>query len=171
MDQVILVDENDLEIGAEEKMEAHTSGKLHRAFSIFIYNSKGEMMLQKRSSSKYHSGGLWTNACCSHPRPGETTGQASHRRLLEEMGFDCPLKEKFSFVYKAELDKGLTEHEYDYVIAGFYEGDPRINLEEAEDWKWISPEDLEKEIKKWPEFFTYWFKIAYEKLKQNSKNI
>src|SRR5258708_894916 len=121
-ERVILVNDQDEEIGTEEKMCAHEKGLLHRAFSIFIYNSKGEMLLQRRAKIKYHSGGLWTNACCSHPRKGETIEKAAHRRLKEEFGFDCNLKNAFSFIYQADLDKGLKEHEFDYVLTGLYDG-------------------------------------------------
>lgn len=166
MGQVILVDENDREIGTEEKMAAHLAGKLHRAFSIFVFNSKGEMMLQKRDSRKYHSGGLWTNTCCSHPMPGEQLTDAIHRRLQEEMGFDCEMKEEFSFIYTAKLDKGITENEFDHVFVGKYEGKPLLNPEEAEGWKWVYPEQLQKDIKKNPEAYTQWFKTAFEKLQK-----
>lgn len=161
-DFVILVDENDNEIGIEEKMKAHEDAKLHRAFSIFIFNSKGEMLLQKRACSKYHSGCLWTNATCSHPRPGETVGQAAHRRLQEEMGFDAEFNKAFDFVYKAEFDHGLTEHEFDHVFIGNYDGPINLNSEEAEDYKWIELETLKKDIEENPENYTVWFKIAFE---------
>ncbi len=170
MEQVILVDELDREAGVAEKMAAHLQGKLHRAFSIFVFNSKGELMLQKRDSRKYHCGGLWSNTCCSHPRPGEKTEDAVHRRLKEEMGFDCELKEEFSFVYAAKLDKGITENEFDHVFVGKYDGKPTPNPEEAEDWKWVYPEQLQKDIKKNPEAYTPWFKIAIGKLLNSQKN-
>jgi isopentenyl-diphosphate delta-isomerase len=159
-EMVILVDENDKEIGTGEKMKTHKEGKLHRAFSIFIFNSKGEMLLQKRAKSKYHSGGLWSNACCSHPRPGEYLEQATHRRLKEEMGFDCDLQKAFHFVYKTNLDNDLTEHEFDHVFIGEYDGEVEINPNEAEDFKWVIMDSLKKDVEKNPENYTVWFKIA-----------
>lgn len=157
---VILVDEQDNQIGTEEKMAAHENGaRLHRAFSIFIFNQKKELMLQRRAAHKYHSGGLWTNTCCSHQRPGETTIEAAHRRLQEEMGFDTDLEEVFSFIYRAELDHGLTEHEFDHVVVGYFEDDPILNLEETDQWKWISLDELQRDIKNHPEQYTEWFKI------------
>lgn len=164
MEQVILVDEQDREFGAEEKMEAHRQGKLHRAFSIFVFNIKREVMMQKRHRNKYHSGGLWSNTCCSHPRPGETVLQAAHRRLKEEMGFDCELKEAFSFVYEAKLDKGLIEREFDHVIIGKFEDVPKVNAEEAEDWKWVKLEELHRDIKANPEKYTRWLQIAIDRV-------
>ncbi|MCK4592058.1 isopentenyl-diphosphate Delta-isomerase [Candidatus Parcubacteria bacterium] len=163
-EEIILVDKNDQEIGSGEKMKVHQNGKLHRAFSIFVFNSKNEMLLQERAKTKYHCGGLWTNTCCSHPRRGELLEEATHRRLQEEMGFDCELKKIGSFIYKAEFDNGLTEHEYDHVFTGKFDGEPKLNLEEADDYKWIGMEKLKKEIKKNPESFTAWFKIAMEKV-------
>ena len=163
VEQVILVDHNDNQIGLEEKLKAHQNGgKLHRAFSIFIFNSKGETMLQQRALGKYHGGGLWTNTVCSHPRVNETTIQAAHRRLKEEMGFDCEMREVFAFEYEAAMDKGLTEHEYDHVLFGTYDGEPRPDASEANGWKWISLADLRNEIKKSPDLYTPWLKIAIE---------
>ena len=170
-EHVILVDSNDSEIGIEEKMSAHLKGKLHRAFSIFIFNDKGELMLQKRHSSKYHSGGLWTNTCCSHPRPGEPIQQAVHRRLKEEMGFDCELKEAFSFVYTAKLDHGLTEHEYNHVFVGKFNGSPKLNSHEAEDWKWIDPAELLNDIRNNPNKYASWFKICVERVLNGLANL
>lgn len=163
-EKIILVDRDDLEVGSIEKMEAHVKGVLHRAFSIFIFNEKGEMMLQKRASHKYHSGGLWTNTCCSHPNWGETLEDAVNRRLQEEMGFGCELKEVKSFLYYAELDNNLIEHELDHIFIGHYEGEPLINKSEVEDWKWTNIKDLKKEILEEPEKFTYWFKFAMEEV-------
>jgi len=161
MEQVILVDHNDRQIGLEEKMKAHRDGgKLHRAFSIFIFNRKGETMLQRRAAAKYHGGGLWSNTVCSHPRVGETPLQAAHRRLIEEMGFDCEMKEVFSFEYEAKMDKGLTEHEFDHVIFGTYEKDPKPNPEEVQDWKWVSMEALKNDLETKPSMFTPWVRIA-----------
>lgn len=163
VEQVILVDHEDNEIGLEEKMKAHENGAtLHRAFSIFVFNSKGETMLQQRALGKYHGGGLWSNTVCSHQRKGETTLEAAHRRLQEEMGFDCDLKEAFAFEYRAPMDKGLTEHEYDHVVFGTFEGTPKVNPEEVGDWKWISLDDLKKDMKDHPELYTPWAKIAID---------
>lgn len=157
---IILVNENDEPIGASEKLEAHQLGKLHRAFSIFIFNSKGELLLQKRASSKYHSGGLWSNTCCSHPRVNEDTLSAAHRRLQEEMGLDCDLKEVHRFVYKIKFDNGLTEYEYDHVLVGKSDEAPKLNLEEVEDWKWVKLSQLCEDVKNNPENFTSWLKIC-----------
>lgn len=157
---IILVNENDEPIGASEKLEAHQLGKLHRAFSIFIFNSKGELLLQKRASSKYHSGGLWSNTCCSHPRVNEDTLSAAHRRLQEEMGLDCDLKEVHKFVYKIKFDNGLTEYEYDHVLIGESDEAPKLNLEEVEDWKWVKLSQLCEDVKNNPENFTSWLKIC-----------
>lgn len=162
-EKIILVDKNDREIGSGEKLKAHKEGKLHRAFSIFIFNSKKELMLQQRAKTKYHSGGLWTNTCCSHPGAGEKIESAAHRRLREEMGFDCEMKEIFSFIYKAKLDHGLWEHEFDHVFIGKFDGEPKINSEEADNWKWIDFGELKKDILENPENYTVWFKIAMDK--------
>lgn len=157
---VILVDENDKELGLMEKMEAHEKGVLHRAFSVFLFNDKGEMLLQQRAFSKYHSGGLWTNACCSHPRQGEKTIEAAHRRMKEELGIDCEIEEQFSFIYNRKLDKGLTEHELDHVFMGKYEGEFNLNPEEVNTIQYIKVEQLLAEIKNHPENYTEWFKIC-----------
>ncbi len=169
--KVILVDENDNQIGIEDKLLAHSNGgKLHRAISIFIFNSKGETMLQKRASTKYHTPSKWTNTCCSHPNPGESVVDASHRRLKEEMGFDCDLQEKFSFVYHAEVGNGLKENEFDHVFFGTYDKTPNPNPEEADDWKWITLENLESDIKSNPDIYTPWLKIVIDKVaKERSK--
>ena len=145
------------------KMEAHEKAVLHRAFSVFIMNSKGETMLQQRAAEKYHSPLLWTNTCCSHQRLGETNLQAGKRRLQEEMGFQTDLKELFSFIYKAPFDNGLTEHELDHVMIGYYEGEPKVNRDEVEAWKWMKPEDIKNDMKRAPESYTAWFKIIFEK--------
>ncbi|MBW1847259.1 MAG: isopentenyl-diphosphate Delta-isomerase [Deltaproteobacteria bacterium] len=163
-EQVILVDKDDNSIGSEEKMKAHAEGKLHRAFSVFIYNSKGEMLLQQRAFDKYHSGGLWTNACCSHPRLGESIKQAAHRRLKEEMGFDCKLSEKFHFIYKAELDQGLIEHELDHVLIGMFESKINPNPNEAENYQWINIDKIFEDIQTYPGKYSSWFKIALRRL-------
>lgn len=164
MEQVILVDESDIEIGVMEKMEAHQKGVLHRAFSVFVFNSKNELLLQKRAYSKYHSAGLWTNTCCSHPRPNETTLDAANRRLMEEMGMSVSLSHKTSFIYKTQFDNNLTEHEFDHVYTGISDTDPKINPEEVDSFKWTSLTTLKKEISTSPELYTVWFRIAMEQL-------
>ncbi|MFH1229630.1 MAG: isopentenyl-diphosphate Delta-isomerase [Candidatus Aenigmatarchaeota archaeon] len=169
-DIVVLVDKDDKEIGTEEKLKAHKEGQLHRAFSIFVFNQKDEMLLQRRAEGKYHSGGLWTNTCCSHPRPGESTEQAAHRRLKEELCFDCELKEISSFIYKIKLDHGLFEHEFDHVFIGKYDGKVNPNKDEASETMWIDKDRLKEEIRKNPEKFTEWFKIAFKKFSELSKN-
>lgn len=163
-EQVILVDRQDHAIGEMEKMEAHEKAVLHRAFSVFVFNDKDELMLQQRAFSKYHSPGLWTNTCCSHPRPGEDTTLAAHRRLVEEMGFDCEVQKIFDFIYKAALDKGLTEHEFDHVFVGRYNQPPVINTQEAESWKWMKMEDIAADMKSNPEKYTVWFRIAFDRV-------
>ncbi|MES2134658.1 MAG: isopentenyl-diphosphate Delta-isomerase [Patescibacteria group bacterium] len=161
-ERVILVDENDTEIGTMGKLEAHQRGVLHRAFSVFVFDSSGRLMLQKRASNKYHSGGLWTNTCCSHPRAGELVVDAAHRRLKSEMGFDCPLTEVHSLTYRAEFSNGLIEHEYDHMFVGVWDGTPLINSEEVDEWQWMDIEELRRQIAEHPEQYTYWFKIALE---------
>lgn len=164
-EELILVDENDKEIAQAEKMDAHKGdGKLHRAFSVFIFNSKGQMMLQKRAVGKYHSGSLWTNTCCGHPRPGESNESAAKRRLQEEMGFQIELTEKFSFIYHVALDKGLSEHEYLHVFIGNYENAPNPDPEEVEDWKWVEIEDLKRDIEANPEKYTKWFPLSLPRI-------
>jgi isopentenyl-diphosphate delta-isomerase len=161
---LILVDKNDKEIGTMEKIEAHKKAKLHRAFSIFVFNSKNEMLLQQRAKTKYLCPGLWTNACCSHPRPKEDTEQAAYRRLKEEMGFNCKLKEITSFIYKAEFENGLTEHEFDHVFVGTYNGKIKPDKKEVCDWKFVSIDDLLKDVKEHTDNYTPWFKIALPKV-------
>lgn len=161
-EKVILVNEKDEPIGLMPKMEAHEKALLHRAFSVFVLNDKGEMMLQQRASHKYHSPLLWTNTCCSHQRDGETNVQAGRRRLQEEMGFTVELKELFNFIYKAPFDNGLTEHELDHVMIGYYNDAPLINPDEVESWKWMAIEDVKKDIEKKPEIYTVWFKIIFD---------
>ncbi len=156
-EMVILVNEQDEAIGLMEKMEAHEKGLLHRAFSILIFNSKGEMLLQQRALSKYHSPGLWTNACCSHPRNGETILEAANRRLSEEMGMQAELTVVTHFIYKAEFDNGLTEHELDYVVKGTTDNNPIINPDEVNDFRWISTADLTQWVRNTPADFTVWF--------------
>ncbi|MFH2020495.1 MAG: isopentenyl-diphosphate Delta-isomerase [archaeon] len=155
---VILVDKDDNVIGAEDKLKAHEEGLLHRAFSIFIFNSKNETLLQKRAESKYHSPGLWANACCSHPRPGKNIAEEAKKRLDEEMGIACDLTEMFSFTYKGDAGNGLIEHEYDHVFFGRFDDIPTINKEEVSDYQWIALDTLEKDIKKNPEDYSVWLK-------------
>ncbi len=162
-EKVILVNENDEQIGVMPKMEAHEKAVLHRAFSVFIFNSSNELMLQQRALHKYHSPGLWTNTCCSHQREGETNLQAGKRRLKEEMGFVTKLTETTSFIYKAPFDNGLTEHELDHIMIGYYDGEPEINPDEVASWKWMQLEDVKKDIAKYPDLYTAWFKIIFEK--------
>ena len=161
-ENVILVDNNDNQVGLMPKLEAHQKGLLHRAFSVFIFNSKYELLLQKRASSKYHSGGLWTNTCCSHPREGEETLDAANRRLIEEMGIQTSLRKVHDFIYRAELDNDLTEHEFDHVFYGVYNEDPVINKDEAEDFKWIDMDSLNEDIRTNGNNYTVWFKIAFK---------
>ncbi len=160
---IILVNEKDEAIGTAEKLDAHLKGLLHRCISIFIFNAKGEMLLQRRAKSKYHSGGLWTNAVCGHQDPGEENEAAAHRCLKLEMGFDCPLKEIFTFTYQADLDHGICEHEFDHVFLGVYNGEVRPNPEEAEDYKYVSADWIREDVKKNPELYTYWFKLVFER--------
>jgi len=162
MEEVILVDDQDREIGTMEKLAAHKLGKLHRAFSILVFNSKGELMLQQRAHNKYHSGGLWTNTCCSHPRPGETAIDAGKRKLVQEMGFDCDLTYSHKFIYKVELDNNLIEHEWDHVLIGFYDGEPILNTEEALSWKFMGLDALQKDVALNPHHYTQWFKMILQ---------
>ena len=162
MEFVVLVDEQDNPIGKMEKQQAHIEGLLHRAFSIFIFNSEKKLLLQKRASSKYHCGGLWTNSCCSHPRENENIQDAANRRLAEEMGMQCSLKPIFTFMYRAEFDNGLIEHEFDHVFFGESDQNPKINPEEVETYRYIAMEDLQQEVKEFPQNFTPWFIIALD---------
>jgi isopentenyl-diphosphate delta-isomerase len=161
-ENVILVNEKDEQIGLMPKLEAHQKAVLHRAFSVFVLNSKNEIMLQQRAHQKYHSPLLWTNTCCSHQREEETNIQAGSRRLFEEMGFKTELKELFHFIYKAPFDNGLTEHELDHVMIGYYNDAPVINPEEVEDWKWMKIEDVKTDMELQPALYTVWFKIIFE---------
>ena len=169
MEQVILVDENDRQVGLMEKQAAHVNPHLHRAFSIFIFNSKGELLMQQRALSKYHSPGLWTNTCCSHPRDGETLTEATSRRLMEEMGMTCEMHEVYTFIYKAPVGQGLTEHEFDHVWIGRSDDTPKINREEVESWKYMSLSDLKKDIQLHPELYTEWFKITFEEMSRHAE--
>ncbi|MYB00158.1 isopentenyl-diphosphate Delta-isomerase [Candidatus Poribacteria bacterium] len=169
-EHVILVDHTGREIGTEEKIQAHQDGKLHRAFSIFVFNTLGEVLLQKRAETKYHSGGLWTNTCCSHPRPGENHHQAARRRLHEEMGFDCELQELFNFIYHVKLNDDLFEHELDRVFVGHYDGQPAPNPDEVDDWKWMNISTLKQDVQENPDNYTYWFKLVLDRvIKQYEK--
>lgn len=170
MEYVVLVDEQDNPIGKMEKQQAHVEGLLHRAFSVFIFNSEKKLLLQKRASSKYHCGGLWTNTCCSHPRENEKTQDAANRRLQEEMGMHCEIQPIFSFVYRAEFENGLTEHEFDHVFFGQSDNTPKINLDEVEDFRYISLEELQAEIKEAPQNFTPWFLIALNRVTEFNEN-
>jgi isopentenyl-diphosphate delta-isomerase len=163
LEEVILVDEQDNALGLMEKMEAHRQAKLHRAFSVFAMNDNNEILLQRRALHKYHSGGLWTNTCCSHPRDGETVEAAAKRRLMEEMGFTCEVKRIFSFIYRAELDNDLTEHELDHVLIARWNVDPNVNPEEVDSFDWKSVDWVATDMKNHPEKYTEWFKIIYDR--------
>ena len=166
MEEVILVDEHDEQVGTMEKMEAHRKGTLHRAFSVFIFNERNEMLLQQRAITKYHSGGLWTNACCSHPRPGEDTKNAASRRLQEELGFTASLTKIFDFHYNAAFDNGLTEHEFDHVYVGTFAGNIDPNSSEVQDYCYMKMEEVDASIKSHPHKYTAWFCIAFPKVKE-----
>ncbi|MFM1877501.1 MAG: Isopentenyl-diphosphate Delta-isomerase [Bacteroidota bacterium] len=169
-EEVILVNPDDQVIGTMPKMEAHEKAVLHRAFSVFILNEKGQLMLQQRAAHKYHSPLLWTNTCCSHQRLNESNIDAGKRRLQEEMGFVTELQELFSFIYKAPFDNGLTEHELDHVMLGYYNGLPNINGQEVEDWKWMDLDLVALDLKQRPEFYTAWFKIVFDRFFTHIKN-
>lgn len=158
MEYVTLVNTDDEDIGEMEKIQAHELGLLHRAFSVFIFNERGELLLQRRNKSKYHSGGLWTNSCCGHPRPGEDVKTAAMRRLNEEMGFQCELTFKQTFLYKTTFENGITEHELDHVFTGIWQGTINPDKEEVDDFNWLSLSVIKQEIRKNPEQFTFWFK-------------
>lgn len=166
VEEVILVDKNDVKVGTMEKMEAHRDGgTLHRAFSVFVFNTDGDLLLQRRAEHKYHSGGLWTNTCCSHPRPGETVREAANRRLVEEMGMECKLLELFSFEYKAELDGGMTEWELDHVLLGLSDVEPQINPYEVAEFKYMPLSEIDSDLKSNPDNYTEWFKICFKRVK------
>jgi len=167
IEYVILVDENDQEIGSMEKQEAHEKGLLHRAFSVFVFNENKELLLQQRALTKYHSAGLWTNTCCSHPRIGETIEQAAHRRLTEEMGFDCELITKTSFIYKTAFENGLTEHEFDHVLVGNFNGEISFNPTEVKNFKWINLEELQIDLLQNNQNYTAWFKIIFDNFQKS----
>lgn len=167
-EDIILVDKDDNQIGMGEKMEVHKKGLLHRAFSVFIWNDNGELMLQQRAMHKYHTPGLWSNTCCSHPKPGESTADAAIRRLHEEMGINCDLKEKTSIVYQSKFDNNLIEHEYDHVLFGYCNESPIINKNEVHAWKWISVDELICDMALSPDKYTIWFKIIFAKLRNEN---
>jgi isopentenyl-diphosphate Delta-isomerase len=163
LEEVILVDECDREVGVGEKMQTHRAGALHRAFSIFVFDADKRLLLQQRARTKYHSGGLWSNTCCGHPRPGEDTMAAAHRRLREEMNFDCALRAAFGFVYRAELAGQLVEHEYDHVFVGEFNGEPTPDAAEVADWRWVSMTELRRALRQRPDEYSYWLRIALAK--------
>jgi isopentenyl-diphosphate delta-isomerase len=164
MEEVILVDHNDQEIGVMEKMEAHRLGLLHRAFSVILFNNHNEILLQQRAFSKYHSPGLWTNTCCSHPRPGESTDAGAVRRLEEEMGIQCALKSVFNFKYWVDLENGLYEHEVDHVYLGQFSGEPEINRDEVAAWKYMDFNTIRLDVAANPDDYTFWFRILVQKI-------
>ncbi len=162
-EQLILVDADDREIGVGEKLGTHREGALHRAFSVFVFDRRGRLLLlQKRAATKYHSAGLWSNTACGHPRPGEATETAARRRLREEMGFDCELREAFAFLYRAEVGGALVEHEYDHVFVGAYGGEPAPDPAEVADWRWVSTGELRRALREEPRRYTRWLKLAVE---------
>lgn len=167
MTEVILVDEADNEIGTMEKLAAHELAVLHRAFSVFLFNDDNQLLLQQRALDKYHSPGLWTNTCCSHPYPGESTINAAKRRLKQEMGISCDLELLFNFTYKAALDHNLTEYEFDHVFFGRFNGEPDLNIEEAINWKYVAINELLADVESSPENYTVWFKICLEEVLAN----
>ena len=159
---LILVDAEDRELGPGEKLRAHLEGALHRAFSVFIFDRRGRLLMQKRAAAKYHSAGLWSNTACGHPRPGEATREAARRRLREEMGLDCELRAAFEFLYRAELEGALVEHEYDHVFVGTHEGDPAPDPAEVEDWRWVPMDELRRGLKDEPRRYSPWLKLVVE---------
>ncbi|WP_091157427.1 isopentenyl-diphosphate Delta-isomerase [Mucilaginibacter pineti] len=166
-EHVILVDESDQIVGTMEKMEAHVKGKLHRALSVFIFNSRGELLLQQRAPEKYHSGGKWTNTCCSHPRPGEDTFAAANRRLPEEMGLHCSLTFAFSFTYCKTVQKGIIEYEYDHVYFGTTDVLPSPNAAEAAAFRYLDLGTLEVDLENNPDHYTEWLKICFTQVKSS----
>ena len=160
-ERVVLVDKREVPRGTLEKQRAHAEGRLHRALSVFVFNPRGEMLLQRRAAAKYHSGGLWTNACCSHPRPGEAVAVAARRRLREEMGIDCAPEPAFAFIYRAQVGPGLVEHEYDHVFLARWDGDPSPSPDEVEAWRWTPVDQVAREVRDAPEAFTPWFRMIF----------
>jgi isopentenyl-diphosphate delta-isomerase len=165
-EEVVLVNEQDEAIGVEDKTRAHLLGVLHRAFSVFVINATGQLLLQKRALTKYHSRGLWSNTCCSHPRPDESVEDASRRRLREEMGFDSELREVFHFIYRADLEDGFIENEYDHVLVGSFDGIPKPDPAEVAEWRWVNMAMLSADLKNHPESYTYWFRISFDRFLQ-----
>jgi isopentenyl-diphosphate delta-isomerase len=165
--QVILVDEMDRPVGQRDKLAAHVSGELHRAFSIFLFDRDGRWLLQQRHPEKYHSGGLWTNACCSHPAPGETTPEAASDRLRHEMGITVPIEPAFQFLYRTRFENDLIEHELDHVFVGRFDGEPVPNPAEVSAWRWVEPFTLQDEMSRHPERFTYWFREVADRVRQH----
>lgn len=165
-EQVVLVNELDEMIGVESKSRAHLLGTLHRAFSVFILNAQDQLLLQKRAQTKYHSKGLWSNSCCGHPRPGESIDTASRRRLREEMGFNSYLRKLFHFIYRADVDEGLVEYEYDHILLGFFDGTPQPDPSEIDEWRWADLKTLSADIEAHPESYTYWFRISFNRFLQ-----
>lgn len=161
--KVVLVNEQDEAMGVEEKIRAHQLGALHRAFSVFVVNAAGQLLVQKRALTKYHSRGLWSNTCCGHPRPDEVLAKAARRRLSEEMGFDSHLTELFAFVYRTDLEDGFIENEYDHVLVGCFEGAPIPDPTEIAEWKWVDLAALSVDLKEHPESYTYWFRISFDR--------
>lgn len=168
--EVILVDEADAVLGSCGKLHAHEQGFLHRAFSVFLFNGAGHWLLHQRAADKYHSPGSWTNACCSHPAPGSTTEAAAHERLGYEMGMVCPLRHAFAFTYRAEVGKGLVEHEYDHVFIGTTDLEPRPDPREVQAWRWVDTASLREELDRTPEHFTPWFRIAWQRVLEHIAN-
>jgi len=163
-EEIVLVDERDVQVGVAPKLAVHLEGRLHRAFSVFVFDPQGRMLLQRRAAGKYHSGGLWSNTACGHPRPGERTEAAAARRLHEEMGFQCDLTHRTEMVYRAEVRAGLVEHEFDHIFVGTYDGDPLPHPEEVAGWRWMDIADLHADVAAAPERYTPWFRLALEDL-------
>lgn len=163
-EEVVLVDERDEMVGVAPKLAVHLDGRLHRAFSVFVFDPQGRMLLQRRAAGKYHSGGLWSNTACGHPRPGEATEAAAARRLYEEMGFRCPLEHRTEMLYRAEVGPGLVEHELDHIFVGTYDGDPRPDAAEVAEWRWMDTAALHRDVEAAPERYTPWFRMALRDL-------
>ena len=170
-EKVVVVNEHDVAIGVEDKTRAHLLGLLHRAFSIFIVNSSSQLLLQRRALAKYHSRGLWSNTCCGHPRPGESINQASRRRLREEMGFDADLESVFQFRYRADLEEGLIENEYDHVLVGLFDGVPEPDPAEVAEYRWVDPSTLSLDLEAHAESYTYWFRISFDRVFEQSNQL